>query len=388
MQASPCFCVDSQGIRARKRGAIRCSFLMYIKVNDQTGSKIDGSCPSIVTRLNQETHMSNHLTGKPLERIVSAVAALVFGAWAAVASAQGFPDGRSVRLLVPYPPGGTAEMLSRAIAGRLTTQLGVPVIVENKPGASTVVAVRALMSAAPDGHTILYTTTATTSQLPHLYDKPPFDPFQAFTPLCLVAYNKLILVANTKAPFNSVSELIAYAKANPGKLNYASFGNGSFPHILSELLKKQAGIEMVHVPFKGAAEANLAVMAGNVDILFDAPLTAVNNSSSGKVKALAIASSRRVAALPDVPTMAEVGQPGFEIPGVEQLLGPAGMPQPLVEKVNAELVKAIRSPEITQLYERVGLDLVVSSAAEHARIMRENYEQWGAVIRRVGVRLD
>lgn len=325
-----------------------------------------------------------------MKALFALTAAAVFAALAPAATlAQDFPQaGRTVRLLNPYPPGGTADTLSRAIAARMSQQIGVPVVVENKPGASTIVAVRELVKSDPDGHTILYTTTATTSQLPHLYAKPPFDPFTSFTPLTLAAYNHLVLLAAKSVPFDSVKGLIDYAKANPGKVNYASFGNGSFPHILSEQLKKQAGIDVVHVPFKGASPAGQALLAGDVQIFFDAPLTAINLARSGKVKALAVASGKRMAALPDLPTMAEVGQAGFDVPGLEQLLGPPGMPPALVAKVNAALVAAIRAPDVAGMYNRFALNLVASTAAEHARIMRENYEAWGEVIRRVGVKLD
>lgn len=323
-----------------------------------------------------------------MKALISLTAAALLAALAP-AHAQDFPQpGRQVRLLNPFPPGGTADTLSRAIAARMSQQIGVPVVVENKPGASTQVAVRELIKSEPDGHTILYTVTGTTSQLPHLYAKPPYDPFKDFTPLGLAAYNKLILLATASAPFDSVKGLIEYARANPGKVNYGSFGNGSFPHIITEQLKKQAGIDLVHVPFKGGADAGRALLAGDVQILFDAPLTAINQARTGKVKALAVDAAQRVAALPNVPTMGEAGLPGFDIPGLEQLLGPPGMSPALVAKVNAALMAAIRSPEVTDMYNRFGLDLVASNATEHARIMRENYEAWGAVIRRVGVKLD
>jgi tripartite-type tricarboxylate transporter receptor subunit TctC len=264
----------------------------------------------------------------------------------------------------------------------------VPVVVENRPGGSTVVAVNELRRSAPDGHTILYTVTGTTSQLPHLYAKPPYDPFTDFTPLGLAAFNRLILVAAAGAPFDSVREMVEYARANPGKVNYASFGNGSFPHIVSEQLNKAAGIRMTHVPYKGGSDAARAILTGEVQLLFDAPVTAINSAKGGKVKLLAIVGPRRIAGIDQVPTMEEAGYKGFDTPGLEQLLGPPGMPPALVAKVNAELMKAIRSPEIADMYRKNGFEFVASTAEEHARIMRDNYERWGEVIRRVGVKLD
>lgn len=333
------------------------------------------------------------LRSMPRRRTLVALAALlpasVLIATSTAALAQDFPArARPVRILNPFPPGGTADLLSRNLAARLGKQLGVPTLVENRPGASTLIAVKELMNSAPDGHTMLYTVTGTTSQLPHLYAKPPFDPFTDVTPLGLAAYNRLILLANANAPFGSVKELVEYAKANPGKVNYGSFGPGSFPHILSEMLGRAAGIRMLHVPFKGGADAGRALLSGEVQILFDAPVTAINAAKTGRVRMLAAASDRRLALIKDVPTMGEVGLPGFDIPGLEQLLGPPGMPAALVARVNAELVKAIRSPEVSEQYLTFGFDLVASSAEEHARIMRDNYNRWGEVIRRLGIKLD
>ncbi len=324
-----------------------------------------------------------------LSRARALVAVVLAALIPTIVAAQEFPQpGRTVRILNPFPPGGTADTLSRAIAAKLTQQLGVPVVVENKPGGSTVVAVNELKRSAPDGHTMLYTVTGTTSQLPHLYAKPPYDPFTDFTPLGLAAYNRLILVAAAGAPFDSLKEMVEYARANPGKVNYASFGNGSFPHIVSEQLNKAAGIRMTHVPYKGGSDAARAILTGEVQLLFDAPITAINSARGGKVKLLAIVGPRRIAGIDNVPTMEEAGYKGFDTPGLEQLLGPAGMPPALVAKVNAELMKAIRSPEIADMYRKNGFEFVASSAEEHARIMKENYERWGEVIRRVGVKLD
>ncbi|OFZ88935.1 MAG: hypothetical protein A2V78_11630 [Betaproteobacteria bacterium RBG_16_64_18] len=320
---------------------------------------------------------------------VSMIVTLAGLCFAPAVLAQEWPvPDRPIRILMPFPPGGTADTLSRLIANRLTIQLGLPVVVENKPGASTLIAVNELRRSAPDGHTILYTVTGTTSQLPHLYAKPPYDPFTDFTPLGLAAYNQLILTVTRNAPYNTLRELIDYARAHPGKVNYASFGNGSFTHIVSELLKKTEGIEMTHVPYKGGAPAAQAVFAGEVQILFDAPLTAINNARGGKVKLLAIAGPEHIAAIPKVPTMADAGLKGFDIPGLEQLLGPSGMSGELVAKVNAAIMKAVRSPEIAKVYREGGFVFVASTAEEHARIMRENYERWGEVIRRTGIRLD
>ncbi len=334
--------------------------------------------------------MARMQSQKAFAALYRALLAALLAALAPVpAIAQEFPQpGKTVRILNPFPPGGTADTLSRAIAAKLTQQIGVPVVVENKPGGSTVVAVNELRRSPPDGHTVLYTVTGTTSQLPHLYSKPPYDPFTDFTPLGLAAFNRLILVAVAAAPFDTVREMVEYARANPGKVNYASFGNGSFPHIVSEQLNKAAGIGMTHVPYKGGSDAARAILTGEVQLLFDAPVTAINNARGGKVKLLAIVGPRRIAGIDHVPAMEESGYKGFDTPGLEQLLGPPGMSPALIAKVNAEFMKAIRSPEIADLYRKNGFEFVASSAEEHARIMKDNHDRWGEVIRRIGVKLD
>ncbi len=323
-----------------------------------------------------------------LKSVRGTIAAFVL-AFCCTAWAQDFPQGgRPIRILNPFPPGGSSDIFARAVAAKMQQQMGVPVVVENKPGGSTVVAVRELIKSPADGHTLLYTITVTTSQLPHLYAKPPYDIFKDFTPISLVAFNRTILMAGPNTPFNSVRELIDYAKANPGKVNYASFGNGSTAHINGELLRQVAGIEMLHVPYKGGADAGRDLLGGQVQIFFDGPATAINGYKSGRLKMLAIADTKRVAAVPEIPTMAEAGVPGFEVSGIEQFLGPAGIPRAIVERLNAEIVKAVRLPEVTEIYTRGGSDVVASSPEEHARILKDNYERWGAVIRKVGVKLD
>jgi tripartite-type tricarboxylate transporter receptor subunit TctC len=307
----------------------------------------------------------------------------------ASAQAPDWPQpGKPIRIFVPIPPGGTADGMARAIAAKLTQQVGVPVVVENKPGASTLVAANELRRAPPDGHTILYTITTTTSQLPHFYPNLPFNIFTGFTPLGLVAYNSLILVATPKAPFNTVSELVVYARANPGKLNFGSFGIGSNPHIDGELMKKAEGLQMTHVAYRGSSDASRAVITGEVDFLFDSPVTAINAFQSGTVKALGIAGPKRIPAIAQVPTMTEAGMPGLETPGLEQLLGPPGMPKALATKVNAALIAAVRSPEITELYVRGGFDLKATTGEEHAVLIKESYDRWGAIIRGLNITLE
>jgi tripartite-type tricarboxylate transporter receptor subunit TctC len=321
-------------------------------------------------------------------RLLCCTLALFASAASLAQTPASWAPGKTIRILSPFPPGGTSDTIARAMATHLTNTLGQSVVVDNKPGGSTLIAVNELRRSAPDGTTLLYTVTGTTSQLPHLYAKPPFDPFKDMSPLGVVAFNKLILVAKANAPFDTVAGLVDYAKKNPGKLNYATFGNGSFPHIVSEALARQAGISMTHIPYKGGADAARAVMAGEADILFDASVTAIANAAGGRVKLLAVVGPARVPAAANVPTMAEAGFPGFAEPGLEQLLAPPGLAPELAERMNAALMQAARAPEVRAILDRGGFEPVFSSPQEHARIMRKSYDYWGGVISRTGIQLE
>jgi tripartite-type tricarboxylate transporter receptor subunit TctC len=297
--------------------------------------------------------------------------------------AQAFPvAGKPVRIVVPFPPGGTTDIQARAIAQRMELN----VIVENKPGGSTVIGAREVQKAAPDGHTLLY-TIAIHVQLPHLYRTPPWDAFRDFTPVTTGARAATVLTAHVSAPFNTVQELVAYAKANPGKLNYASFGTGTTSHLNGELFKRLAGIELVHVPYKGSGDAMKDHLTGTVQLFFDGPTTAIANAKSGKVKLLATAAETRKAALPDVPTMREAGY-DVGMWGYLWFWGPAGMPPATVQAVYQRLARAIDHPDVKDLFAKGGSEATAASPAETMRLALDLNERWGAVIRTLGVTLD
>jgi tripartite-type tricarboxylate transporter receptor subunit TctC len=223
------------------------------------------------------------------------------------AGAQQFPiPGKPVRIIVPFAAGGQTDIQARAIAQRMAETLSVPIIVENKPGASTLIGAREVQKAAPDGHTLLY-TIATHVQMPHLYKTPPWDALTDFTPVTTGARSMTVLTAHISAPFNTVPELVAFAKANPGKLNYASFGAGSTSHLNGEMLRMMAEIDLVHVPYKGSGDAMKDHLSGVVQLFFDGPTTAIANAQTGRVKLIATAAETRTAALPQVPTLREQG---------------------------------------------------------------------------------
>jgi tripartite-type tricarboxylate transporter receptor subunit TctC len=308
---------------------------------------------------------------------------------AAAVSAQAFPiAGKPVRIVVPFPPGGQTDIQARMLAQRMQQSLGVPVIVENKPGASTIIGTQEVTRAAPDGHTLLYTIAITAAQNPHLFRKLPYDAQKDLTPVMFVARSSTVLCVPAAAPYNNLMELVAYAKANPGKLNFGSFSLGSTSHLVAEMLMQNTGIDMVHVPFKGSGDATVALIGNQVQLLFDGPTTALNNARAGKVKMFGVTDAKPYVALGKVPTMAEAGVPGIDVPGGMQMFGPGRMPPEVVAQVNAALAAALKSPEVDKLFVDGGTEILASSAEDHARSVKEQYERWGAVIKRLGIKLD
>ena len=322
-------------------------------------------------------------------RFIRFAAAVALGLGAVAALAQTFPvAGKPLRIIVPFPAGGQTDIQARMLGQRLQQSLGLPVIVDNKPGASTIIGTQELLRAAPDGHTLLYTISVTAAQNPHLFAKLPYDGLKDLTPVMFVARSSTVLTVPAAAPYSTLRELVAYAKANPGKLNFGSFSLGSTSHLVGEMLMQQAGIDMVHVPFKGSADAAVALIGNQVQLLFDGPTTALNNAKAGKVKMLAVTDSKPYSALGNLPTMAEAGVPGIDVPGGMQMFGPGRMPAAVVAQVNAALAAALKSPEVEKLFIDGGTEILASSPEEHARSVKEQYERWGTVIKRLGIRLD
>jgi tripartite-type tricarboxylate transporter receptor subunit TctC len=275
---------------------------------------------------------------------------------------------------------------ARAIGQKLAESLGVAVVVENKAGGSTLLGAREVQRAAPDGHTLLY-TIATHVQLPHLYKNPPWNVLTDFTPITAGARGATILTAHISTPFNTVAELIAYAKAHPGKLNYASFGTGSTAHLNGALFARRAGIDLVHIPYRGSGEAMKDHLAGAVELFFDGTLTAISNAATGRVKLIAAAAETRILALPDLPTMREQGY-DIGIWGYLWFWGPAGMTPAVVDALYGHLAKAIQSPEIKELFAKAGNEASGMPPSEMVSEVKRLSERWGAVIREVGVALE
>ena len=296
--------------------------------------------------------------------LLLALGVLCFGT---LAFAQSFPiAGKPVRIVVPFPPGGQTDIQARALAAKLTASLGVPVLVENRPGASTIIGAQEVVKSPPDGHTLLYTIAVTASQNPHLYSKLPFDPLKDLTPVMLAAKSSTVMMVAADAPYNTVQEFVAYAKANPSKVNFGSFSTGSTSHLNGELLKQVTGIDMVHIPYKGSSDANMALFGGHIQMMFDGTTTAIANAKGGKVKILGY----------------------VDLAGGMQFFGPAALPPDVLVKVNAALVAAMRQPDIVKLFTDGGTEVVAGSPEGHAAMVRDQYQRWGVVIRRLGLKLD
>lgn len=316
---------------------------------------------------------------------------LLAGLLAVPALAQdSFPiAGKPVRIVVPFPAGSGSDSTARFIAKMLSDELaGHPVVVDNKPGAGTFIGAQEVARAPADGHTLLYTIVVTHTQNPHLYSKLPYDPVKDFTPLTQMVKSATVLIAPPNAPFSTLGELVAYAKAHPGKLSFASFSAGSTSHLNAELLKMRADIDMVHVPYKGTADASRALMAGDVQLYFDGTATAVQAIQGGRAKGLGSATPTRVSALPNLPTIVEQGVPGLDIVGWQGIFGPGNMPPATAKKVADALAKIARSPEMVKLIETQGNEPSGASGAEFAAIVQRDSERWGEVIRAAKIKLD
>ncbi|MDO9287066.1 MAG: tripartite tricarboxylate transporter substrate binding protein [Aquabacterium sp.] len=307
----------------------------------------------------------------------------------AAALAQGFPiPGKPIRIVVPFPAGGQTDIQARLLATKLQPALGVTVLVDNKPGASSILGTMEVVRAPADGHTLLYTISVTAAQNPHLFSKLPYDPLKDLTPVMFAARSSTVLTVPASSPFNSVADLIKHAKANPGKLNYASYSLGSTSHLVAELMQQSTGTQMTHIPFKGSADAGMALMGGQVDFLFDGPTTAIANAKAGRVKMLAYTDPKPYTALGKLPNMAEAGVPGVDVTGGMQFFGPRNLPPEVLTKINTALATALKDPDVAKIYADGASEIVASSAAEHAASVKEQHERWGGVIRKLGLKLD
>ena len=312
------------------------------------------------------------------------IGALAFAA--SQASAQNYPS-RSITVVVPFPAGGSADTLARLIGAKLSESLGQAVVVENKPGAGGNLGTDAVAKAAPDGYTLLLTPSSI-AIAPALYAKLPFDPIKDFAPVTLVGSIPMVVVVYPEFPPKTLLELIALAKAKPGEISYASAGNGSTNHLAVELFKIKTGIDMLHVPYRGNPLAVVDVIAGRVPVFFDFVLTGLPHVREGKVRALAVTGAHRSPVLPDVPTVAEAGVPGFEASTWFGVYAPAGTKPAIVEKLNAEILAVLAMPAIRERLTGLGVDILAEGPQGLAALTKSDLEKWGPIVQKAGVKLD
>jgi tripartite-type tricarboxylate transporter receptor subunit TctC len=303
-----------------------------------------------------------------------------------VCGAQAFPT-KPIRIIVTYPPGGGADLMARLVAPKMSEHLGQPVVVENKAGASGQIGAGEVARAAPDGHTLLLDASSY-SVNPSLYAKLPYDPTKAFTPIAVLALFPNVLVVTPGFPARDVKELIAAAKAKPGTIAFASSGNGSAQHLSGELFRQKTGVEITHVPYKGGGPAMNDVMGGQVPTFFANMASSLPQIKAGKLRPLAITGGKRSAALPEVPTMAEAGVPGYEVYEWNAIFAPAGTPPAAVAKLAEAIAKATQSPEFRERVAALGGELTGYGPAEADRFVRQQMELWGKVVREGHIQVE
>jgi tripartite-type tricarboxylate transporter receptor subunit TctC len=299
---------------------------------------------------------------------------------------------KPLKWIVPFPPGGPTDSFSRPVAAKLGELLGQPVVVENIAGAGAAIGTERLAKSPPDGYTVALATPGTHAINPHLYGaRLQYDALKDFTPLTLAVRYVNVLIVNPNIPARNVADLVAYAKANPGKVTFGSAGNGSSNHLSGEVLKYVTGAPMQHVPYKGSAAALTDVLAGNITCMFDILVTSLPQARSGRVRALAVTSATRSPFAPEVPTMAEAGVQGYSDAGADLWFGvvaPAGLAPSIARTLNQKLIEALRSPEIRQRLSAQAFELWTSTPEEFARVIRTDHEKWGRIVKASGARVD
>ena len=300
--------------------------------------------------------------------------------------AQDYPT-KPVRMVLPFPPGGVTDLLARALAEKLAARLGQPVIVDNRPGAGTVLASDTVARAPADGHTLLLAASSI-GTAPLLYDKVNYDAIKSFAPVTQVASVVHILAVNPKLPVKNVGELLAYARQNPGKLNYGSTGMGTSTHLEMELFKNMGNAFLVHIPYKGSGPALIDMVAGQLDVMFDAWGSSGPFVKAGKLRALAVTTAQRSAAVPDLPTVAESGLKGYEAMPWLGLMAPAGTPAPAINRIHREVAEILKEAEMQEKFKTWGLDIIGNTPAEFATFLRKDIAQWDRVIKSASIKAD
>jgi len=321
-------------------------------------------------------------------RLINRVVPILLGlGLASLAIAQSFPD-HAITLIVPNPPGGLVDTSARLLSEPLGRVLNETVIVENKPGASGNTAYQFVAKAKPDGYTLLISYSGYHVGNPALMDKLPWDPIKDFAPIALLTVSTNVIAVHPSIPVNNLKELIAYAKANPGKLNYASQGNGSVSHIGTEIFKQTTGIEMVHVPYKGSGPAIQDVLAGQVQVFITTPPSVMQHVQSGKLKGLAVTGKTRHPSMPNVPTTAEAGLPSFQLESWVALYAPANTPAPVIAKLSEAVKKGLEQAEVKQRADTAGVEVRYLNPQQMDVLLKKELPYWNKVIKAANIKLD
>ena len=314
------------------------------------------------------------------------LSAALLCALAGAAAAQTYPH-RPVTILNGFPPGGATDTVLRQVASTLTGRLGQPVVIENRPGAAGTIAAGAVARAAPDGHTLLFGVAANLAVAPATMQSPPYDPASAFTAIIEVSRGPYVWLVRSDAPAKDLKEFVGWLRSNPGKANYASPGQGSVHHLATEMLKQGTGAQMTHVPYKGGTAMVAALLSGEVQGMFDSPPAHLPNISAGKMRALGVTGSRRLAALPEVPTLAEQGLPDLDVHSWWGFVGPAGLPPEIVRRLNAEIASALADPQLKATFARLSIEATPGTAEEFGRFIAQEAARWRRFVAASGLKL-
>lgn len=315
--------------------------------------------------------------------VVASIAGMALLALSTLA-ASAFPD-RPVKIVVPFAPGGGTDIVARRVGDEMAKDLGQPVIIENRPGAGTIIGTAAVANSAPDGYTLVMATFAHAVN-PSLHAKLPYDTFNAFAPVALVARSFNVVVTNPKFPYKTLQDLTADARAHPGKLNFGSFGSGTSAHLAGELFKSLAKVQLTHVPYKGAAPAITDLLGGQIEVMFTTVASVTAYIQSGQLRALAVTSAARSPAFPDIPTVAESGVPGYVAESWYGLYAPAGTPADVIARLNAAVGHAVQSDAVKKLQDIEGLVIAVGTPADFDRYVRGEAERWRSVIKAANIK--
>ena len=329
----------------------------------------------------------NHSLSNARRLLLAGLTLAAAGALPTVVLAQNYPV-KPVTIVVPFAPGGTTDILARIVGQGMQTELGQPFVVDNRAGAGGNIGASLAAKAAGDGYTLFMGTVGTHAINQALYKKMPFDPVKDFAPISRVATVPNLLVAHPSQPYKTVKELIAYAKANPGKVTFGSPGSGASPHVSGELFKSMTGTDLLHVPYKGSAPAMTDLLGGQINIMFDNMPSAIQHVRSGKLRPIAVTTAKRSPEMPDIPTIAEAGVPGYEAMSWFGLFAPAATPKPVLDRLNAALVKVLNQPDVKKKIAEQGGDVVAETPEQFAAFIKAETAKWGKVVKDSGATVD